>query len=349
MSIMRTFWDKQPVPQDGATYETGKEIEEKRVVSETPCTLPDGFVWCEPSLEEAHALINEYYVRDDTFKLSYSRDTLKWSAEVPGYKNIGIRESETNKLIGYISSVPVTIRVEKKEMKMVQINFLCVDPRHRSRGFAPILISEIKRLANCNGIWQAVYTAVTKIPTPITKSNYWHRFLNVKRLVKTGFYQTNRLREKYFELRGNSQFRSMTSKDVPKVTRILQNYFKQFKVAPVIHKEWVKRWILPIHSYVNDETDDFISFYDIPYDRVDGSESVKQAYAFYVVGDVYNDAFLIAKNLGYDVFNTLDVGLNTDDLEKLKFMKGSGHIYYYLFNWIPSSTVGSEDVQLKLP
>jgi glycylpeptide N-tetradecanoyltransferase len=232
---------------------------------------------------------------------------------------------------------------------MVQINFLCVHPKYRDKGFAPILISEIKRIANTNNIWQAVYTAVTKIPTPIVKSTYWHRFLNIKRLVKTGFYQTDRLREKYFELRGTSQFRKMTSKDIPKVTIILKKYFEQFKIAPVINKDWVKRWILPINSYVNDETEDFISFYEIPYDRVDNVDSVKQAYAFYMVGDVYNDAFLIARNLGYDVFNTLDIGQLRTDLERLKFLKGSGHVYYYLFNWLPSSSIGSEDVQLKLP
>jgi len=100
---------------------------------------------------------------------------------------------------------------------------------------------------------------------------------------------------------------------------------------------------------VNDETDEFISFYDISYDRVDGSDSVKQAYTFYMVGDVYNDAFLIARNLGYDVFNTLDVGRETSKLEKLKFMKGTGHVYYYLFNWSLSSSISLEDIQVKLP
>jgi glycylpeptide N-tetradecanoyltransferase len=346
---MRTFWDKQPVPQEGVTYERGKEIEKERKVVTESIKLPEGFSWDQPSLEEAHLLLNEYYVRDETFTLSYSIETLKWAAEIPGYENRGIRHDESGQLVGYISSVPTKIRVCEDVLDMVQINFLCIHPKYREKGFAPILISEIKRIANTHDIWQAVYTAFTKIPTPVAKSSYWHRFLNVKRLVKTGFYSTNRLREKYFELRGSSQFREMKTKDIPKVTRILEKYFKQFKVAPVIDKTWVKHWILPIHSYVNDETDDFISFYEIPYDRVDGTDTVKQVYNFYIVGDVYNDAFILARNKGYDVFNTLDVGQNCSDLERLKFIKGSGHVHYYLFNWLPSSGFGSEDIQLKLP
>jgi glycylpeptide N-tetradecanoyltransferase len=343
---MRTFWDKQPVPQDGYTYESGREIEKEKVITHEPVSLPQGFSWCKPPLEEAHKLLHDHYVCDETFRLSYSLETLKWAAS---HENRGIREDASGTLIGYISSVPTKVRVCQDVLPMVQINFLCVHPDYRDRGFAPVLISEIKRIANTENVWQAIYTAVTKIPGSVAKSSYWHRFLNVKRLVKTGFYQTNRLREKYFEIRGNSQFRRMTHRDVPKVTKVLKKYFEGFKVAPHIDKEWVKHWMLPIHSYVNDETDDFISFYEIPYDRVDGRDTVKQVYSFYIVGDVYNDAFVLARNQGYDVFNTLDIGQSGEDLEKLKFLKGTGHVYYYLFNWLPSSPVGPEDIQLKLP
>lgn len=343
---MRVFWDKQPVPQDGYTYESGREIEKEKVITHEPVSLPQGFSWCKPPLEEAHKLLHDHYVCDETFRLSYSLETLKWATS---HESRGIREDASDTLIGYISSVPIKVRVCQDVLPMVQINFLCVHSDYRDRGFAPVLISEIKRIANTEDVWQAIYTAVTKIPGSITKSSYWHRFLNVKRLVKTGFYQTNRLREKYFEIRGNSQFRRMTQRDVPKVTKVLKKYFEGFKVAPKIDKEWVKHWMLPIHSYVNDETDDFISFYEIPYDRVDGRDTVKQVYSFYIVGDVYNDAFILARNQGYDVFNTLDIGQSGEDLEKLKFLKGTGHVYYYLFNWLPSSPVGPEDIQLKLP
>ena len=68
-----------------------------------------------------------------------------------------------------------------------------------------------------------------------------------------------------------------------------------------------------------------------------------------MVGDVYNDAFILARNQGYDVFNTLDVGIDSEDLEKMKFMKGTGHNYYYLFNWGLSEKLELKDIQIKLP
>ena len=347
---MRTFWDKQPVPQEGLNYEKGKDIEKEKKIVEEPVKLPNGFSWKVCSVEEAHPLLSEHYLASKTDILRYSLETLKWAGESPGYENRGIVHDETQELIGFISSVPTKVRVCNDILNMVQINFLCVHYNYRTLGFAPLLISEMKRIANTKGIWQAVYTAVTEIPTPLVNSSYWHRILNVKRLSDIGYFKvSSKTKQKYLEVRGTSDFRKMYTKDIPKVTKILQNHFKQFKIAPVIDKEWVKHWILPANSYINVVDNTFISFYDIPNDRKDGLYTIKQAYSFYIVGDVHNDAFLIAKNLGYDMFTTLDIGKNIPYLEKQKFLKGDGNVHYYLFNWLPSSSISLEDVEVKLP
>jgi glycylpeptide N-tetradecanoyltransferase len=342
--MVHTFWDKQPVPRDG----TGSgEIEDTRETSKKTTKLPEGFVWSPCSLKEVCTFLNAHYVGNDTFRMGYTVGNLKWSVN----ESVAIRKQGTGELVGYISSAPVTMNVETKVIDMVQITYLCIHTEYRTMNFAPILITEIKRRANRKGVWQAIYTAQTKIPTPITKAHYWHRFLNVKRLVQTGFHKTNRLRESYYEVRGPCKclWRKMTLDDVPKVTQILQKHMSTFKIAPVIDETYVMTWLLPIHSYVNDETDDFISFYDVSYDRVDGTGSVKQVYKFHIVGDVYNDAFLLAKNLGYDVFNILDVGIDAESLEKLKFMKGNGFVFYYLWNWNLSERIEPKEINHIIP
>jgi|TARA_R110000851_G_scaffold189226_3_gene339408 glycylpeptide N-tetradecanoyltransferase len=344
---MHEFWDKQPVPREGVKM---GEIESNKQVSSTPLNLGEGFTWSTCTLEEARTFLEcHYFDEGDTFKFNYTRDILEWSTEVPGCENIVIRAN--GNIVGYISSVPLKLKIEDKVVNAVQINFLCVHLQFRSSRFAPLLIGEIKRRANMRGIWQAIYTATTKIPTPITKSEYWHRFLNVKHLVNTDFFKTDRLREKYYEVRGPCKYiwRKMTTKDIPKVTTILKEYLKDSKLSVVVDSNYVKQWLLPIHTYVNDDSNDLISFYDVPYDRCDNNGTVKQVYKFYIAGDVYNDAFLIAKNLKYDVFNILDVGINTDNLEKLKCMKGTGHVYYYLFNWNLRESINREKIDIILP
>lgn len=46
-----------------------------------------------------------------------------------------------------------------------------------------------------------------------------------------------------------------------------------------------------------------------------------------------NDALIIAKLKGFDVFNALDLMENKTFLEKLKFGIGDGNLQYYLYNW----------------
>jgi hypothetical protein len=51
--------------------------------------------------------------------------------------------------------------------KMVEINFLCVHKKLRSKRVAPVLIREITRRVNLTGIFQAVYTAGVVLPKPV--------------------------------------------------------------------------------------------------------------------------------------------------------------------------------------
>lgn len=58
--------------------------------------------------------------------------------------------------------------------KMVEINFLCVHKKLRSKRVAPVLIREITRRVNLEGIFQAVYTAGVVLPKPVATCRYQH-------------------------------------------------------------------------------------------------------------------------------------------------------------------------------
>ena len=70
---------------------------------------------------------------------------------------------------------------------MVEINFLCVHKKLRSKRMAPVLIKEITRRVNMEGIFQATYTAGVLLPKPVAACRYWHRSLNPKKLVDIEF------------------------------------------------------------------------------------------------------------------------------------------------------------------
>lgn len=143
--------------------------------------------------KEVYDLLNKNYVEDDDemFRFDYSPAFLEWALTPPGHRKefvVGIRvASGSKKLVGFITGVPVQMRVYDKTMPMVEINFLCVLKKLRSKRLAPVLIKEITRRVNLTGVWQAVYTAGVVLPKPVSKCRYYHRLINPKKLIDIGF------------------------------------------------------------------------------------------------------------------------------------------------------------------
>ena len=61
----------------------------------------------------------------------------------------------------------INIFVKYRKKHMVEINFLCVHKKLRSKRVAPVLIREITRRVHLRGMFQAVYTAGVVLPKPV--------------------------------------------------------------------------------------------------------------------------------------------------------------------------------------
>jgi glycylpeptide N-tetradecanoyltransferase len=128
------------------------------------------------------------------FRFDYQIDFLRWILCPPNFIpswHLGIRAEKNEKLLAFITGVPVKMMVKGKEVKMAEINYLCVHKKLRAKRLAPVLIREITRRVNLKKIWQAVYTAGVEIPKPIATARYFHRNLNVKKLVDVQFTTLN--------------------------------------------------------------------------------------------------------------------------------------------------------------
>lgn len=327
---MHEFWNKQPVPSDHGLM-IG-EIDTTRVYDPNPVTLPDGYTWSDCSIQEITSFLSEHYIRDEHFAFNYTEPFIEWATESEW--NLGVRSYEDGSLVGFISGVPSKYRVHTKVLRVLQINFLCVHEKLRNKKFAPLLISEIRRRANACGTWQAVYTAVTELPTPVAKTQYWHRLINVRKLNRAKFSNE---RENSHVVKGWTNYAVMCKSDVPIVTKTLKKHLEKYSIAPVIDEAWVRRWLLPkegvVYTYFDEDTGHVTSHYCVPYTSVKTGIVVKQAYMFYNTSDTFEDGIILAKNYGFDVYNTLDIGLDTDMLRASKFMVGSGHNHCYVYNW----------------
>ena len=183
------FWSTQPVPKIDEEITTNEAIEPDLSIDklrQDPYSLPAGFQWDTLNLDdpivlkELYVLLTENYVEDDDnmFRFDYSPEFLRWALMPPEYLkewHTGVRITKSSKLVGFISAVPAKIRIIDVNKKMVEINFLCVHKKLRSKRLAPVLIREITRRVNCKGTFQAVYTAGVVLPKPVATCRYWHR------------------------------------------------------------------------------------------------------------------------------------------------------------------------------
>uniref|UniRef100_A0A8C9FGI4 Glycylpeptide N-tetradecanoyltransferase n=1 Tax=Pavo cristatus TaxID=9049 RepID=A0A8C9FGI4_PAVCR len=192
-----------PPSKDEVITSHGAIEPDKDNVRLEPYSLPQGFMWDTLDLsnaevlKELYTLLNENYVEDDDnmFRFDYSPEFLLWALRPPGWLpqwHCGVRVSSNKKLVGFISAIPANIRIYDSVKKMVEINFLCVHKKLRSKRVAPVLIREITRRVNLEGIFQAVYTAGVVLPKPVATCRYWHRSLNPRKLVEVKFSHLSR-------------------------------------------------------------------------------------------------------------------------------------------------------------
>ncbi|XP_066597407.1 glycylpeptide N-tetradecanoyltransferase 1 [Prorops nasuta] len=377
------FWSTQPVPRMEENFSCNEPIEpDKTSVREEPYSLPAGFQWDTLNLDdplvlgELYTLLSENYVEDDDamFRFDYPPNFLQWALQPPGWCkewHCAVRVCKSGRLVGFISAIPATLRIYNHSQKMVEINFLCVHKKLRSKRVAPVLIREITRRVNLQGIFQAVYTAGVVLPKPIATCRYWHRSLNPKKLIEIKFSHLSRNMTmqrtlKLYKLPDNTKvpgFRKMVPTDVPQAHKLLSSYLERFDLAPMFSVEEFEHWFIPKNGIINSfvvENDgkitDMVSYYTLPSSVMHHQthKTLRAAYSFYNVSTVtpwlelMNDALISARNLGFDVFNALDLMDNKEFLTALKFGMGDGNLQYYLYNWrCPSMTPGKIGLVLQ--
>ncbi|CBQ73040.1 related to NMT1-N-myristoyltransferase [Sporisorium reilianum SRZ2] len=342
------FWKTQPVmkPNDSPVVKPDEEgsIEPSvppEQVRQEPYPLPSDFEWVqvdvddESELKEVYDLLSANYVEDDdaTFRFDYSPEFLHWCLKHPGYHktwHIGVRVVSTKKLVAFISGIPHELRVRDKAYQSTEINFLCVHKKLRSKRLAPVLIKEVTRQCHLTGVFHAIYTVGSVLPTPVSCARYYHRTINARKLTEIGFSavphgMTMDTHVKRFELPAKADLpglREMEVRDVAQVGKLMRRYMRRFDMAPRFSDHEIEHiflsgrgqpdstkthanggageqkrkgqvtWTYVVENAEHRITDVF-AFYSLPSSVLDNDKhkSLNAAYLFYYATDVvFQDA-----------------------------------------------------------
>lgn len=141
----------------------------------------------------------------------------------------------------------------------MEINFLCVHKKLRSKRLTPVLISEITRRVNLKGIFQAVYTAGVFIPRPVSTCRYFHRSLNPKKLIDVGFSALSKNMNmsrtiKFYRVPDKPSLaglRQYVKKDIRQVYPLYTKYMSKFDLVPVYTQNELAHWLTPVEDVVD--------------------------------------------------------------------------------------------------
>ncbi|KAF6822867.1 Glycylpeptide N-tetradecanoyltransferase [Colletotrichum plurivorum] len=398
------FWATQPVPKfgegSGAPAEDGPiRIQKVEDVPKEGPPLVDGFEWVTMNLEdegemkEVYELLNGHYVEDDEamFRFNYSPEMLKWALMAPGWRkewHVGVRASQSRKLVAFISAIPVDLRVRKNVITCSEVNFMVVHKKLRGKRLAPVLIKEITRRSNLREIWQGLYTGGVVLPKPVSTCRYYHRAIDWQKLYEVGFSPLPPKSKPQLQIRkyqlpdatATPGLRELQEKDIPQARELLTKYLARFDMAPQYTEEEFKHWFLHdasapgervIWTYVvetNGKITDMFSFYNLESTIINSSKHkvIRAAYLWYYATEaglstpldkgalgkrlnaLIGDALILGKKNKFDVFNGLSLLDNGLFLEQQKFGPGDGQLHYYLFNYRAAPISGGVDMHNRL-
>lgn len=167
--------------------------------------------------------------------------------------HVGVRATQSRKLVAFISAIPVRIRVRNKTITASEVNFLCVHKKLRGKRLAPVLIKEITRISNLHEIWQGLFTAGIVLPKPISTCRYYHRSLNWQKLYECSFVHLPNGSKPQYQIRkyavpdhtGTKGLREMKTTDIDAVLKLMDKYMSRFDIAPEMSKEEATHWFTP--------------------------------------------------------------------------------------------------------
>ena len=151
------FWDKQPVSRNNLITHEG-------VISKTPIfniDLPKNYYFSKESLVlNSDSMLNLIKFINNNFSdhYKYSKQFLYETLAYPDSINVKLKHND--KIIGFIHAKPINLTINKKNIEIKYVDFLCVHKKFRGKNLAALLISKL--LSECSRDQVFIFKKETK-------------------------------------------------------------------------------------------------------------------------------------------------------------------------------------------
>lgn len=367
---MSKFWINQPIIITG----NGNDgLINTNIFNKTePYKLPEGYRWCNLDLTELTQLselsefLKNHYVENDgsNFRLGYSTDILRFALLTPNYikdLHIGIRSMNNNKLLAFISGSPCNVNIRGNIVSSCDVNFLCIHKKLRNKRLAPVLIKELTRRGfNKYNIKTAIYTSGTEFAPTITKAVYYHKYINIKKLIDYNFLPKKFINKN--DLLDNSFNWSDLGLDFCKlecnnpiylsqIKNMYERYFSKFHLYKILSENEISHFFKNIDNsvyiYILKNKDEILcvgGFYKVDLITKNKTDIPLQlGFLWYTFSKknvtascfrkFINQIINCAEKEGIDFLSTTNTHIHQNYLNQTGFVRTNNPLYFYFANW----------------
>ena len=285
--------------------------------------------------------LSDNYVEDDNnkFRYNYSSDFLKWYLN----DSINISVYDNDIYIGFICGKKINLFLNKQNITIAEIDFLCIKKDYRNKKLCPILLNKIKEEFNKINIYDAIFTSEHKYLNQLSHTNYYIKFINPEYLYNIGYINYIPKMNEH-KLKGFKTLLKLEKKeDYIKCFELYNKYFINFECYELFNEEtFIKRFlnqhILTFGLMENNKIIDFISYYFININVLKLNKTTTDGYLYMYSNNSNNLHKMVLlllhklKENNIDTFIALDIMENNNVLEDLNFIKKESNFNYYLFD-----------------
>ena len=298
--------------------------------------------------DELISLLNNNYVEGNTYnyKYVYTKEFIEWYLNIYPSSVMGIYDN--NKLIAMITGRIVPTVVNKTEINLAEISFMCVHKDYRNKKICPLLISSIENMMREMGADDAVFSTHHNMGKPMSGMDHMIRVINIRKLVSVGYLRCDTSIEKleyHYRIENvkikNKKLERITTDNINDAYNIYNKWYQQMDIYTDYTLDTFKKVILSenIVGYILYDKNvavDIITYYIVSSNVTRRNIIMRDAYVYHYTNNSNSMhrmmSLLLQNEKEIDtIMIPTTMGLDMNDFEDMKFVPTTSDYNYYLY------------------